>query len=598
MLFAILPPAARALGLSPFRISTIFAASASIWVFVSPWWGRRSDVWGRRPVILIGLLGYGLSMALLATTIQLGAAGLLSGGRGLPAAGRVALRVRARRLGDGPGVAGVHRGAHRTRRARRRTGDRERRGRARRDARARRWARRSPPSGWSRRSTSRGARGAQRARDLVAPARGRPAARATGTAAPRSATPTGACAPFLAIGASLQAVRATTVITLALFLQDTFALTAAQAAQRAGIGFVALAAAGLFAQLVLVQRLRPTARAMIRWGVPLMLLAFVLLVVGDAFGSPSSALGTLGLGLGLVRPGSAAGASLAVTAGRAGRGGGAAGRSVGPGQRLRPDAGHDALRAVAARAVRAERGDHMPVVLLAMLGDAAHPRHAELSRDQEGRLRRGRRSTACRGDLATAPTATPAAAPSRPPKTGPSAVAAKAASWTPRGSPATAVPLAAGRGRRAVRGAVAPLQRTIGGSDPLCRARCKGCVPRCLRNSGRCCPSGHVRARVATPRAGTTPATLAARGLLLVAPMMTRIGGWRGVVVGAAFTLLVAGLQAVGRARATPAGPGELARDGGRHRVLHGCQRARPRLGVDRRAPGPRRMHEPLPGEP
>src|SRR5215510_16412356 len=77
MLFAILPPAARALGISPFRISTIFATSASIWVFVRPWWGRRSDVVGRRPVILVGLLGYGLSMALLATTIHLGAAGLL-----------------------------------------------------------------------------------------------------------------------------------------------------------------------------------------------------------------------------------------------------------------------------------------------------------------------------------------------------------------------------------------------------------------------------------------------------------------------------------------------------------------------------------------
>jgi MFS family permease len=78
MLFAILPPAARALGISPSRISTIFATSASIWVFLSSWWGRKSDVWGRRPVILIGLLGFGLSMALLATTIALGAAGLLS----------------------------------------------------------------------------------------------------------------------------------------------------------------------------------------------------------------------------------------------------------------------------------------------------------------------------------------------------------------------------------------------------------------------------------------------------------------------------------------------------------------------------------------
>ena len=73
-------------------------------------------------------------------------------------------------------------------------------------------------------------------------------------------------APFLAVGASLQAVRATTVITLALFLQDTFSLPAEQAAQRTGIGFVSVAAAGLFAQLVLVQRLPPTARTMILSG--------------------------------------------------------------------------------------------------------------------------------------------------------------------------------------------------------------------------------------------------------------------------------------------------------------------------------------------
>jgi MFS family permease len=77
MLFSILPPAARDLGISPFEISTIFATSASIWVFVSPWWGRRSDAWGRRPVILTGLLGYALSMALLASVIAVGQARLL-----------------------------------------------------------------------------------------------------------------------------------------------------------------------------------------------------------------------------------------------------------------------------------------------------------------------------------------------------------------------------------------------------------------------------------------------------------------------------------------------------------------------------------------
>jgi MFS family permease len=77
MLFSILPPAARAIGISPFQVSTIFATSASIWVFVSPMWGRRSDVSGRRPVLLIGLLGYALSMTLLATVIEIGTLALL-----------------------------------------------------------------------------------------------------------------------------------------------------------------------------------------------------------------------------------------------------------------------------------------------------------------------------------------------------------------------------------------------------------------------------------------------------------------------------------------------------------------------------------------
>ena len=43
MLFAVLPPAARELGVSPVRIASIFATSASIWVVASPWWGRRSE---------------------------------------------------------------------------------------------------------------------------------------------------------------------------------------------------------------------------------------------------------------------------------------------------------------------------------------------------------------------------------------------------------------------------------------------------------------------------------------------------------------------------------------------------------------------------
>ena len=86
--------------------------------------------------------------------------------------------------------------------------------------------------------------------------------------------------PFVLIAASLQAVRATTVITLAFFLQDTLRLSPQQTVQYAGIGFMVLALAGLFTQLVVVQRFRPKVRWMIRAGLPLNLTAFVLLCSG------------------------------------------------------------------------------------------------------------------------------------------------------------------------------------------------------------------------------------------------------------------------------------------------------------------------------
>jgi hypothetical protein len=118
--------------------------------------------------------------------------------------------------------------------------------------------------------------------------------------------------PFLGIAAALQAVRATTTITLSLFFQDTLGLDAATTVRDAGIGFVVLAAAGLFSQLVVVQRLHPTARTMLRVGTALMLVAFGVLVAGGSLPVYLVALGALGLGVGLVRPGASAGASLAV----------------------------------------------------------------------------------------------------------------------------------------------------------------------------------------------------------------------------------------------------------------------------------------------
>src|SRR4029450_6234487 len=74
-------------------------------------------------------------------------------------------------------------------------------------------------------------------------------------------------APFVAISASLQAVRATTTITLACGLQAPPHLTAAQTVQRSGIAFATMAIARLLAELLLVQPLRPPAPQMLRTGI-------------------------------------------------------------------------------------------------------------------------------------------------------------------------------------------------------------------------------------------------------------------------------------------------------------------------------------------
>jgi len=312
MLFSILPPAARSIGISPFQVSTIFATSAAIWVFVSPWWGRRSDVVGRRKIILTGLLGYALSMVLLATMIEIGTLQLLPPMIVYPL--MIASRCVFALIGSGTGPASQAYIAERTTRAERTAGV----------------ALVSAAMGLG--ETIGPGLGAVLATvGLLAPIYFSAALAALSawtiwtflpeegppireeTQRPRRMKVTDKRVfPFLLVSTSLQSTRATTVIVLAIFLQDTLALSNQQAVQYSGVGFVLLAVAGLFAQLVIVRRFRPPAREMMRIGVALMVVAFALFVVGSTLPIYYGALVTLGLGLGLVRPGAAAAASLAV----------------------------------------------------------------------------------------------------------------------------------------------------------------------------------------------------------------------------------------------------------------------------------------------
>ena len=78
MLFAILPPLGRELGLEDWGVGAIFSLSALIWVFASPSWGRISDRRGRKVIIATGLMAYSFSMTLFALVTMAGQANWLN----------------------------------------------------------------------------------------------------------------------------------------------------------------------------------------------------------------------------------------------------------------------------------------------------------------------------------------------------------------------------------------------------------------------------------------------------------------------------------------------------------------------------------------
>ena len=59
---SVLPAIGRQIGFKDYLVAAIFSLSALLWGFSSPYWARRSDVKGRKPLMLIGLAGFLVSM--------------------------------------------------------------------------------------------------------------------------------------------------------------------------------------------------------------------------------------------------------------------------------------------------------------------------------------------------------------------------------------------------------------------------------------------------------------------------------------------------------------------------------------------------------
>jgi MFS family permease len=72
LLYVIFAPLSRDLGLSEWQFGALISSSNIALVLFSPMWGRVSQSIGRKPVFLIGLVGYAAGYALLAFGIQIG----------------------------------------------------------------------------------------------------------------------------------------------------------------------------------------------------------------------------------------------------------------------------------------------------------------------------------------------------------------------------------------------------------------------------------------------------------------------------------------------------------------------------------------------
>lgn len=80
LLFIIVAPMARSIGLTELQFGLAFSFANLSLIFASPFWGRKSDAIGRKPVFIIGLFGSTVGTIFMATTLQIGFTGALTTG--------------------------------------------------------------------------------------------------------------------------------------------------------------------------------------------------------------------------------------------------------------------------------------------------------------------------------------------------------------------------------------------------------------------------------------------------------------------------------------------------------------------------------------
>src|SRR5439155_19373610 len=71
-LITVLPAIGRSIGIPDEMVVAIFSLSAIMWAVASPYWARASDRFGRKPLMMVGLSGFMVSMTLCGLVVSAG----------------------------------------------------------------------------------------------------------------------------------------------------------------------------------------------------------------------------------------------------------------------------------------------------------------------------------------------------------------------------------------------------------------------------------------------------------------------------------------------------------------------------------------------
>ena len=71
-MISVLPAIGRSIGIPDFLVAGVFSLSALLWAGSSPYWARISDRRGRKPLMMLGLTGFAVSMAACAIVVSAG----------------------------------------------------------------------------------------------------------------------------------------------------------------------------------------------------------------------------------------------------------------------------------------------------------------------------------------------------------------------------------------------------------------------------------------------------------------------------------------------------------------------------------------------